>query len=224
MSQRPPQQRTGDLANTENNPRFLSYRLTRFDEAHKHLDYARRVLMSLKDEGAVAQVDLTRACALLEEGRVSEAERVARSAVRGLEKSDRHALLAEALTTHGRALARLRQYRPALLAFRRASAAAEHAGDMNRAAQAARAAFQELGDRLAVIEGRSLIAGGKLDEEVQALEHDLIKRALAFAKGSITSAARSLGMSYQALNYMLETRHKDLFEKRSPVRRRPRKS
>ncbi|HKR15335.1 MAG TPA: helix-turn-helix domain-containing protein [Pyrinomonadaceae bacterium] len=224
MSQRSQPQRTGDLANIENNPDFHIYKLSRYDEAHQHLDYARRVLMTLKDEGAVAQVDETRACALLEQGRLSEAEHVARSAVRELERGDRHALLAEALTTHGKVMARLRQYSPALLAFRRAIAAAEHAGDMNRAAQAARAAFQEIGDRLAVTEGRSLIAGGKLDEEVQALEHDLIKRALDVAQGSITSAARSLGMSYQALNYMLETRHKDLFEKRSPVRRRPRKS
>ncbi len=220
MSQRSQPQRTGNLA--ENNPGFLSYKLTRFDEVHKHLDYARRVLMSLKDAGAVAQVDETRACALLEQGRLAEAEHVARSAVRELERGDRHALLAEALTTHGRALARLRQYSPALLAFRRAIASAEQAGDINRAALAARAAFQEIGDRLAVIERHNLIAGGKLEEEVQALEHDLIKRALDVAQGSITSAARTLGMSYQSLNYMLETRHKDLFEKRSPVRRRPR--
>ncbi len=224
MSQRPQPQGTGNVANSEKNPGFLSYKLSRFDEAHQHLDYARRVLLSLKDAGAVAQVDETRACALLEQGRLAEAEHVARSAVRELERGDRHALLAEALTTHGRALARLRQYSPALLAFRRAIASAEHAGDMNRAAQAARAAFQEIGDRLAVTEGHNLIAGGKLDEKVRALEYDLIKRALDVAQGSITCAARSLGMSYQALNYMLETRHKELFTNRSPVRRRPRKS
>ena len=39
----------------------------------------------------------------------------------------------------------------------------------------------------------------------------------------MTYAARSLGMSYQALNYMLKTRHKDLLKERTPVRRRKRK-
>jgi hypothetical protein len=34
---------------------------------------------------------------------------------------------------------------------------------------------------------------------------------------------RLAGMSWQALAYMLETRHKDLLKYRTPVRRRPRK-
>jgi tetratricopeptide (TPR) repeat protein len=211
------------LANTEGNLGFLYYKLCRYEEALKHLDHARRVLLSLKDIGTVAQFDETRARVFLEQGRIAEAERVARSAVRGLEKSGRYAFLPEALTTHGRALSRLGNYGIALLTFRRAIATAEQTGDMNRAAQAALAVFQEIGDRLAVTEGRSLVSGGNLDEEVRALEHDLIKRALDAAKGSITYAARSLGMSHQTLNYMLETRHKDLLKERTPVRRRPRK-
>jgi tetratricopeptide (TPR) repeat protein len=210
------------LANTENNLGFLYYKLCRYEEAHKHLDHARRVLVSLKDVGTVAQVDETRACVFLKQRRVTEAERAARSAVRGLERSGRHALLAEALTTHGKALARLGNYGTALLTFRRAIASAEQTEDMNRAAQAALAAFQEIGDRLAVTEGRSLVSGGKLIEQVRQLEHDLIERALDVARGSITYAARSLGISHQTLNYMLETRHRDLLEGRSPVRRRHR--
>lgn len=94
---------------------------------------------------------------------------------------------------------------------------------MNRAAEAALTLFQEIGDRLAVTEEGSLVSGGKLSEVVRALEQDLIKRALDAANGSITDAALSLGMSHQALNYMLETRHKDLLKKRTPIRRRPRK-
>jgi tetratricopeptide (TPR) repeat protein len=212
------------LANTENNLGFLYYKLCRYDEAHKHLDHARRVLLSLKDAGTVAQVDETRACVFLAQGRVVEAERVARSAVRTQEKCDRHALLAEALITHGKALARLNRYGMALLTFRGAIAAAEQAGDMNRAANAALVAFQEIGDRLAISERRSVVAGGTLSEQVQALEHDLIERALDIAQGSITYAARSLGMSHQALDYMLETRHKDLLKKRIPAHRRPRET
>jgi tetratricopeptide (TPR) repeat protein len=210
------------LANTEDNLGFLYYKLKHYDEAHRHLDHARHVLQSLKDTSAVAQVDETRASVFLEQGRIEEAERVARSAVRALEKSDRHALLAEALITHAKALARLGRYGTALLAFRRAIALAEQAGNVNRAAQAALTVFQEIGDRLVVTE-QSEVSGGKFSEIVRALEHDLIKRALDAAKGSITYAALSLGMSHQALNYMLETRHKDLLKQRTPRRHRQRK-
>src|SRR2546423_15071586 len=93
---------------------------TRFTEGHEHLDRARRLFVSLKDSGSVAQVDETRARSLLAEGRNAAAERVARSAVRILEKGDEHALLAEALTTHGRALARLGRYNESRLTFQRA--------------------------------------------------------------------------------------------------------
>jgi hypothetical protein len=211
------------LANTENNLGFLYYKLKQYGDAHAHLDHARRVLMSLKDVSTVAQVDETRACVFLEQGRIAEAERVARAAVRTFEKNDRHALLAEALVTHGRALARLGKFGTALLTFRRAINISEQAGNTNRAAQAALTVFHEVGDRLMVTEEHGLVSGGKFNEVVGALEHKLIKRALDAAKGSITYASINLGISHQALNYMLETRHKDLLPKRTPARRRPRK-
>lgn len=211
------------LANTENNLGFLYYKIGRYQDAHRHLDHARRVLVNLKDTDNVAHVDETRACVFLEQGQIAEAERVARSAVRGLEKSDRHALLADALATHGRALARLGNYGAALSAFQRAITLAERAGDTSRAAHVALAAFQELGKRLGIAEGRGFVSSGKLSEAVQALEHELIENALDATQGRITFAARNLGISHQALNYMLETRHKDLLKKRAPERRRKRK-
>jgi len=51
----------------------------------------------------------------------------------------------------------------------------------------------------------------------------LVKRALENAQVSVTHAARSLGISYQALGYMLETRHKALMTERTPMRRRMRR-
>ena len=51
-------------------------------------------------------------------------------------------------------------------------------------------------------------------------ENALIKQALMQANGSVTHAASLLGLSYQALCYMIESRHKDLLEARSPIRRR----
>jgi tetratricopeptide (TPR) repeat protein len=210
-------------ANIENNLGVINFEINRCKEAHEHLDRARRMFISLKDKGAMAQVDETRACVFLQQGRLNEAERAASSSVRSLEKSGRHAVLAESLITHGRALARLGNHSAALFAFRRAIAVSENSGSLNRASEAALAAFQEMGEHLAVAEGRQLISGRGLNEQIQSFEHELIKRALESAQGSVTHAARSLGMSYQALSYMLETRHKDLLPQRTPARPRPRK-
>ncbi len=211
------------LANVENNLGFLLYKINHCEQAHQHLDSARRIFARLKDRESAAQVDETRARVFLKEKRDAEAEKLARSSVRVLENSERHALLAEALTTHATSLARLGQYSAALATFRRALDLTQRIGSQVRAAEVALAIFQEMGDRLAVVEEPLTITGRKLSEEVRALEHKLIKHALESTEGSLTYAARNLGMSYQALTYMLETRHKDLLPERSPARRRQRK-
>ncbi len=208
------------LANLENNLGMIYFRINRRKEAHEHLDRARVIFTNLKDIRAVAQVDETRARVFLQEGRNVEAEKVARSSVKTLEKSDMQLPLAEALTAHGTALARLENYGLALSTFRRAIDVAQRLGSFNRAGQLALTAFQEIGDRLAVNEGGSLVSGRKLTEETHSVEHDLIKHSLEITNGSITRAARALGISYQELNYMLNTRHQDLLTKRTPIRRR----
>jgi len=211
------------LANVENELGLIYYNINRCEEAHQHLDRARRILVRLKDYGTVAQVDETRACVFLQQGRITEAEEAARAAVYSQEKTGRHALLAEALITHGRALARLKKHGAALLAFRRGFDLSEHIGSRSQAADAALAAFRELGEHLAVTEGRKIVPGRGLSQEKRLLERDVIKLALENANGSITHAARSLGISFQGLTYMLNTRHKDLLKYRTPVQRRPRK-
>lgn len=198
------------LASVENNLGLLYYKINRCEEAHEHLDRARRIFQSLRDVGTVAQVDETRACVFLQQGRVSDAERVARLAVQNQEKTGRHALLAEALITHGRALARLESYSASLMAFRRAVDLSDSAGNTTRAADAALAAFQEIGKHLVVSEGIQPLSGRGWGHDKQAIEHDLVKFALEQAKGSVTHAARNLGISYPSLNYMLRTRYKDL--------------
>lgn len=207
-------------ANVENNLGFLYLKINFFKEAHEHLSRARRIFTSLRDRGAVAQVDETRARAFLQQGRNAEAERAADSSVRTLEKSDMQAELAESLTTLGRALARLDNHGMALSAFRRAVDLSQKIGSRNRAAEAALAAFQEMDERLAVMDHQNVATGRNLSEEIQLLEHDLIKHALETNKGSITRAARSLGISYQELSYMLKTRHADLLNLRTPPRPR----
>jgi len=211
------------LASVENELGLIYYNINRCTEAHEHLDRSRRILVRLKDYGTVAQVDETRACVFLQEGRITEAEEAARAAVYHQEKTGRHALIAEALITHGRALARLRKHGAALLAFRRAFELSEQIGSSNQAGDAALAAFNELGEYLAVTEDRKIRPGRGLRQEKRLLERDVIKHALKNASGSVVHAARSLNISYQALTYMLNTRHKELLKYRTPVRRRPRK-
>jgi tetratricopeptide (TPR) repeat protein len=211
------------LANVENNLGFLLYKVNHCQEAHEHLDSARRIFTKLKDKNTAAQVDETRARVFLKEKRDAEAEKVARASVQTLENSDRQSLLAEALATHGTALARLGSHGAALAAFQRAIAVCEHIGSISRAAHIALALVQEIGANLTGAEGARPISGRTLSEELRALEHDLIKQALELNDGSITYAARSLGMTYQNLDYALNSRHKDLLKKRTPVRRRQRK-
>lgn len=207
-------------ANVENNLGLIYFKINRCTEAHRHLDRARRIFTSLKDKIAVAQVDETRARVFLKESKDAEAEKAAYASLKTLDHADIQLPLGETLTTYAMALARLGKYSDALGAFRRSIDLYQQIGAPLRAAQAALAAFQEFGDRLAVQEKENLFSGRTLREDIRSLEHNVIKHALEVASGSVTRAARTLGLSYQELNYMLETRHNDLFCLRAPVRRR----
>jgi CheY-like chemotaxis protein len=135
-------------AYVENNLGFLLSTAKKFTEAHEHLDRAQALFTTLKDTGQIAQVDDTRAKVLLAEGRVTEAEKFARSAVRVLEWGGEQSLLAESLTTHGTALARLGRCEQAREALLRAVEVAEQAGDVESAGQAALSLIEELGEHV----------------------------------------------------------------------------
>ncbi|MBA3242757.1 MAG: hypothetical protein H0T60_16145 [Acidobacteria bacterium] len=55
---------------------------------------------------------------------------------------------------------------------------------------------------------------------VHELEAKLLEQALAEAKGSVTKAARLLGVPHQTVTTMLRTRHKRLAGKRTPAKKR----
>lgn len=248
-----------------NNLGFLFFEANRFAEAHEQLAHARRIFSSLKDRGSVAQVDDTRARALLAEGRDDEAEKVARSAVRALERGGRQSLLAEALTTHGTALARLGLHDHARQTLYRAVEVAQQSGALNDAGLASLVLIEELGEHLETDELRA--AYGRADawleatqhlptlqrlrraavrvfdlgqrrgaatetadaeqesalkEMIQRYESKVIRQALQRAEGSVTQAARILGVKHQTLSYMLETRHRDLLIERRPAKKRKR--
>ncbi|MGI9107550.1 MAG: sigma 54-interacting transcriptional regulator [Pyrinomonadaceae bacterium] len=142
-------------ARVENNLGFLHFKAARFPQAYEHLECARRLFSSFNDSGSVAQVDDTRARAMLAEGRGVEAEKVISAAVRTLENSDEQSLLAEALTTQGTALARLGKQREARATLQRAFAVAEHAGDLEGAGMAELTLLEELGEHLTIAELRT---------------------------------------------------------------------
>ena len=134
------------LACVENNLGFLYLMLGNYVKAHEHLDRARHVLVALKDYVHAAQVDETTARALLAEGHNAEAEKLTRSAIETLESGGEHQLLAEALTTHGTALARLHRHSEARVTLHRASFVAQQAGDLEGAGHALLSLIEELSD------------------------------------------------------------------------------
>ena len=131
-------------ADVINNVGFLLFKLGRYKEAHKYLNEARRLTVRFKDKTHTAQIDESRAQVLIAEGRLTEAERMARRAVSVLRKSGRFCLMAEALITHGVALARLGRTDYAHFMFREAIEAAHHVNALNIAGLAALALVEEI--------------------------------------------------------------------------------
>lgn len=131
----------------ENNLGFLYVSIGKFPEAHRHINRARAIFVSLGDQGLTAQVEDTRARAYLAEGRFLEAERYARTAVKTLDKGDECSLLVEALTTHGITLARLGRYSNARSELDRAIEAGENCGDLEGAGRARLTIIEELQDQ-----------------------------------------------------------------------------
>ncbi|HEY0380515.1 MAG TPA: sigma 54-interacting transcriptional regulator [Pyrinomonadaceae bacterium] len=65
-------------------------------------------------------------------------------------------------------------------------------------------------------------AGCSFEEEVLTYEAKLIRLALENARGSVTSAARLLGVTHQRLSAMLQGRHKNLLPAKKPAQLRKR--
>ncbi|HEY0376416.1 MAG TPA: sigma 54-interacting transcriptional regulator [Pyrinomonadaceae bacterium] len=144
------------LARVENNLGNLLWTLTRFAEAHEHLNRARRLFSDLKESGNVAQVNDTRARVFLAQGRLREAEKVARAAVRILERGDEQYVLAEALTTYGTALARVGRFEQSRATLERAIEIAHRIGAQEKAGEAALTLIEELSERLTSNEIRAV--------------------------------------------------------------------
>ena len=73
------------------------------------------------------------------------------------------------------------------------------------------------------------LSGAQLHEKdfsfygaVHELEANLIEQALEMESGSVSRAARRLGLKHQSLSHMLKSRHKSLMDRRTPPARRRR--
>jgi hypothetical protein len=61
-----------------------------------------------------------------------------------------------------------------------------------------------------------------LHAELHRYEASLITKALVASGGSVTKAARLLGLTHQGLNFILNGRHKELLDYRIPRHKRRR--
>jgi tetratricopeptide (TPR) repeat protein len=100
---------------------------------------------------------------------------------------------------------------------------AQSAGLLTRLNQAARKVIAKLRSEERLEGAPVIFKRLSFDDEVSKFERGLIRSALTEVDGSVTYAASLLGVSYQRLARIIETRHKDLLKERTPVRRRPRK-
>jgi len=95
----------------------------------------------------MAQVDDTRARLFLAEGRLANAERIVRQAVRTLDRGGEQSALADALTTYGVILARLGRHARSRELLEKAMEVAEIAGDLEGAARAKISVIEELSNQ-----------------------------------------------------------------------------
>lgn len=133
-------------ATVKNNLGLILFNLSKFKDAHNSIAEARRLAVSVRDKALTAQFDESRAQVLIAQRKFKEAEFVGRGAVRALEKSGHQALLAEALTTYGIALARLGKTDQAQFNFQRAVEVARQVSALNKAGLAALTMIEELDD------------------------------------------------------------------------------
>jgi tetratricopeptide (TPR) repeat protein len=269
------------LALVENNLGFLFLTANKPLEAHQHLNRARALFVKLRDKGRIAQVDETRAQAFLAQGLNSQAETTVRGSVRTLEEGDEATLLAEALITHGTALARLERFERSYAQLKRATEVAKQAGNEEKVGVASLTILENLAQyvpatslrtfyrdaesclatsqspdiderlgrcarkileiedtkldepapdvtessfdgsaEVAVATKKSRWEGASLEQEVMRYEGELIQEALESVGGSVTRAARLLGITHQGLAFILNGRHRSLLKVRTPVRKR----
>lgn len=214
-------------ADVKNNVGFLLSKLSRFKEAHKYLDEARRLFMSFRDKARVAQVDETRAQVFVAEGKWKDAESAARRAASSFAKMGHRCLEVDALTTQGIALARWGKKQRAHYILQRAIEVGLEVNAHNKAGLAAltlieevdqlspatlQAAYQQAREWLAGAQSQDMLlrlndAAGKLATslrgELSGEEATEILLSTHATDSGAPSCAKALRLKYHAVNSSL---------------------
>ena len=171
----------------------------------------------------MAEALITQGVALARSGRTERAQFIFQQAIQ-------IALQVDALNMAG--LATLTMIEEVRLASRTLQAAYQQAREwlsgsrsqdvLRRLSDAAVKLAESLRGELSRDQANEILFTKTFDMQNMMLKYEgtLIKQALIQSNGSVTSAAHLLGTSYQALCYMIASRHPDLLKERTPIRRR----
>jgi tetratricopeptide (TPR) repeat protein len=191
---------------------------------------ARKAIAALEKSGhhcMMAEALITQGIALARSGKIERAQFIFQQAIQT-------ALQVNALNMAGLAtlaIEEVDQLSPATLqaAYQQARewlADSKNQDVLRRLNEAASQVVASLGGELSTEEANEILFTKRCDLQDRMLKYEntLIKQALAQANDSVTHAASLLGVSYQALCYMIESRHRSLIKDRTPIRRRAKKN
>jgi tetratricopeptide (TPR) repeat protein len=181
-----------------NNLAPILYKLGRYAEAHEQLDRAHLIFSRLRDKGNVAQVEETRARALIAEGRYVDAGRVIKGVVEILERGGESALLVDALTNKAIVQARLADHVQASQTFRHAIRLGEESGARFNAGLAAISMMEEL-----KLRGRTLFRVYRTADECLSQTQD--EEVMARLRGCARLAINQLGGPQLDKNFSLKS-------------------
>jgi tetratricopeptide (TPR) repeat protein len=206
---------TSRLAIVETSLGVMFYELGAFPEAVEHTRQAISLFEAESNQRGVAEANETLSRVLVEVGDYGGAESAARAAVNTLRAGDEKALLVEALTCLGTALARQGRRREAHVAFGEAEEEASNYVGRSAAAVVVMKVLEEL------CAPACLDTGLNLEDPVNLLEKEIIRCALRDSNKQIKEAAIRLGVEYDTLRYIVNNRHSELREERTRVYARP---
>ncbi len=165
------------------------------------------------------------------EQKYREANGIISGVIQTFEKGSECAMLADALTIQGIVWSRVGVYDKSMSILRRAIDVAEDAGALSNGGLAALTLIEEHGARrlnpTELYNVYRRVSGLRIHDKnfslygaLQEMEAKFIEQALEEEGGSVSRAAKLLGISHSSLVKLLNNRHKSLLHKRKPAQRR----
>lgn len=187
-------------ADVKNNAALLLSNVSRFKEAHRCLDQARRLTVRFKEKARTAMIDESRAQVFLAERKHEKAERVARRAVTALQKSGHQCLVVDALTMQGIALARMGKQERAQFILQKAYEIAIQVDAFSKAGLAALTLIEEIPS---LSPAKLQAAYDRAHEWLAKSEEQEILLRLSKAAGKLASSVRGELSAEQATEVLL---------------------